>query len=89
MNFFPFLRLGIIKKLKENVVLIRKSKIMIFECAVTCYRTLFIMTDIKTNTMTMTKTKTKVLKTSTYAIFLKSRGYKDIKYDSLPPPPEI
>ena len=46
MNFFPFLRLGIIKKMEENVVLIRKSKIMIFECAVTCYRTLFIMTDI-------------------------------------------
>ena len=58
MNFFPFLRLGIIKKLEENVVLIRKSKIMIFECAVTCYRTLFIMTDIKTNTKTMRKTNT-------------------------------
>ena len=58
MNFFPFLRLGIIKKMEENVVLIRKSKIMIFECAVTCYRTLFIMTDIKTRTMTKTMTKT-------------------------------
>ena len=58
MNFFAFLRLGIIKKLEENVVLIRKSKIMIFECAVTCYRTLFIMTDIKTKTKTMTKTNT-------------------------------
>ena len=58
MNFFPFLRLGIIKKLEENVVLIRKSKIMIFECAVTCYRTLFIMTDIKTKTKTITKTNT-------------------------------
>ena len=56
MNFFPFLRLGIIKKLEENVVLIRKSKIMIFECAVTCYRTLFIMTDINTKTKIMTKT---------------------------------
>ena len=58
MNFFPFLRLGIIKKLEENVVLIRKSKIMIFECAVTCYRTLFIMTDIMTKTKTITKTNT-------------------------------
>ena len=58
MGFFPFLRLGIIKKLEENVVLIRKSKIMIFECAVTCYRTLFIMTDIKTKTKTITKTNT-------------------------------
>ena len=29
----------------------------------------------------MTKTKTKCIKDPTYAIFLKSRGSKDIKYD--------
>ena len=40
MNFFIFLRLGMIKRLKETVALLRKSKMLIFECAVTCYRTL-------------------------------------------------
>ena len=38
----------------------------------------------KTNTKTKTKTKikSKFLKDPTYAIFLKSLGFKDIKYDT-------
>ena len=39
------------------------------------------MTMTKTNTHT--KTKTKCSKDPTYAIFLKSRGFKDIKYDNM------
>ena len=72
MNFFAFLRLGIIKKMEENVVLIRKSKMMIFECAVTCYRTLFIMTDIKTTKTTTTKTSTTTMTTPTKTITMKT-----------------
>ena len=41
------------------------------------------MTMTKTNTHTKTKTKTKCSKDPTYAIFLKSRGFKDIKYDNM------
>ena len=38
--------------------------------------------NLKTNTNTKTKTKTKFLKDPTCAIFLKSLGFKDIKYDT-------
>ena len=41
------------------------------------------MTMTKTNTHTKTMTKTKCSKDPTYAIFLKSRGFKDIKYDNM------
>ena len=40
-------------------------------------------TTTKTNTQTNTKTKAKFRKYKTCAIFLKSRGFKDIKYDIL------
>ena len=36
---------------------------------------------VMTKTKTNTKTKTKCIEDPTYAIFLKSRGFKDIKYD--------
>ena len=36
----------------------------------------------KTKTKTRTKTKTKLLKDPTCAIFLKSLGFNDIKYDT-------
>ena len=36
----------------------------------------------KTHTKTNTKTKTKCLKDPSHAIFLKSREFKDIKYDT-------
>ena len=36
---------------------------------------------VMTNTKTKTKTKTKRTEDPTYAIFLKSREFKDIKYD--------
>ena len=36
-----------------------------------------------TNTHTKTKTKTKFSKDPTYGTFLKSRGFKDIKYDNM------
>ena len=41
------------------------------------------MTHTKTNTKTntQTKTNTKCFKDPTYVIFLKSRGFKDFKYD--------
>ena len=39
-------------------------------------------TETKTETKTNTKTKTKNEKDPTYAIFLESRGCKDIKYDN-------
>ena len=38
-------------------------------------------TKTKTNTETKTKTKTKCKEDPTYAIFLKTREFKDIKYD--------
>ena len=58
MNFFVFLELGMIKNYDKNCSSYQKVKMLIFECAVTCYRTLFIMSDIKTKTKTMTKTNT-------------------------------
>ena len=39
-------------------------------------------THTKTNTKTKTKTNTKCLKDPSHAIFLKSREFKDIKYDT-------
>ena len=39
-------------------------------------------THTKTNTKTKTKTNTKCLKDPSNAIFLKSREFKDIKYDT-------
>ena len=42
----------------------------------------------KTQTQTKTKTKTKFLKDPTCAIFLKSRGFKDIKYGTQRPHPD-
>ena len=39
-------------------------------------------THTKTNTKTKTKTNTKCLKDPSNAIFLKSKGFKDIKYDN-------
>ena len=39
-------------------------------------------TNTNTKTKTETKTKTKFLKYPTCAIFLKSLGFKDIKYDT-------
>merc|ERR1711894_795437 len=39
-------------------------------------------THTKTNTKTRTKTNTKRLKDPSHAIFLKSREFKDIKYDT-------
>ena len=39
MNFFVFLRLGIIKTKKEEPALSKQSKIMIFECEVKFYLT--------------------------------------------------
>ena len=41
-----------------------------------------VMTKTKTKTNTKTKTKTKYQKDPTCAIFLKSRRFKDIKYDT-------
>ena len=38
-------------------------------------------TKTNTRTKTETKTKTKYIKDPTCAIFLKSRGFNDIKYD--------
>ena len=40
-----------------------------------------VMTNTKTKTKTKTKTNIKCIEDPTYAIFLKSRGSKDIKYD--------
>ena len=40
------------------------------------------MTMTKTHTKTKTMTKTKYLKEPSYAIFSKSKKFKDIKYDS-------
>ena len=45
-------------------------------------------TKTKTNTKTKKKTKTKFLKDPTCAIFLKSRGFKDIKYGTHRPHPD-
>ena len=39
-------------------------------------------TNTKTKTKTNPKIKTKILKDPTFAIFLKSLGFKDIKYDT-------
>ena len=47
--------------------------------------TVMTNTKTKTNTNTNTKTKTKCIEDPTYAIFLKSREFKDIKYDQTRP----
>ena len=46
------------------------------------------LTKTQTQTKTKTKTKTKFLKDPTCAIFLKSRGFKDIKYGTHRPHPD-
>ena len=40
-----------------------------------------IMTQTKTKTKTQTKTNTKCFRDPMYAIFFKSRGFQDFKYD--------
>ena len=40
---------------------------------------------VKTNTKTKTKTKTKCIEDPTYAVFSKSREFKDINYDQTRP----
>ena len=44
-----------------------------------------VMTNTKTKTKTMTKTNTKCTEHPTYAIFSKSRQFKDINYDQTRP----
>ena len=48
----------------------------------TTYQITNTKTNTKTNTNTKTKTKTQFIKDPTCAIFLKSLGFKDIKYDT-------
>ena len=58
MNFFVFLRLGIIKTKKEETALSKQSKIMIFECEVKFYLT-HKMNPYKWFYLTLFDTKTK------------------------------
>merc|ERR1712212_1140972 len=56
----------------------RKAEDIVYHSVMTMTMT---KTHTKTNTKTKTMTKTKCLKDPSHAIFLKSRKFKDIRYD--------